>query len=217
ASGPIIAQNWPSFRGRGASGIGDDQWPPTTWDVEKGANVRWKTPIPGLAHSCPIVWEDRVYVTTAVRKEGQADLKIGLYGDVASVNDSSEHSWRVYCLDRQSGRILWEQVAHEGVPRIKRHTKATHANCTPATDGRHVIANFASEGLYCYDRDGKLLWRRELGTLSSGWFFDADYQWGFGSSPIIYGDYVIVQCDVGRESFLAAYRLTDGSEAWRTP
>jgi outer membrane protein assembly factor BamB len=215
-AGPIVARNWPSFRGPGASGVGDDQWPPTTWELAKGTNVRWKTPIPGLAHSCPIIWGDRVYVTTAVRAEGKADLKIGLYGDVQSVEDASEHSWHVYCLDKKSGQILWEQVAHQGVPRIKRHTKGTHANCTPATDGMHVIANFASEGLFCYDRDGPLLWRRELGTLNSGWFFDADYQWGFGSSPIIYRDLVIVQCDVGRESFIAAFRLIDGSEAWRT-
>lgn len=215
-AGPIVARNWPSFRGSGASGIGDDQWPPATWDVAKGTNVRWKTPIPGLAHSCPVIWEDRIYVTTAVRAEGKADLKLGLYGDVESVSDASEHSWRVYCLDKNSGQILWEQVAHQGVPRIKRHTKGSHANCTPATDGTHVVANFASEGLFCYDRDGRLLWRRELGTLNSGWFFDADYQWGFGSSPIIYRDLVIVQCDVGSESFIGAYRLIDGSEAWRT-
>jgi outer membrane protein assembly factor BamB len=216
-AGPIIARNWPSFRGPNASGIADDQWPPAEWNLQTGQNVRWKTPIPGLGHSCPIVWDDRVYITTAVRADGKADLKVGLYGNVDSVSDTSEHAWKVYSLDKGTGRILWEQVAHQGVPRIKRHTKATHANSTPVTDGQHVVANFGSEGLYCYDRDGKLLWHRDLGTLDSGWFFDADYQWGFGSSPIIYQGLVIVQCDVGRGSFIAAYRVSDGEEVWRTP
>jgi outer membrane protein assembly factor BamB len=214
--GVISPRNWPSFRGPSASGVADGQWPPTTWDLEKGVNVRWKSSIPGLAHSCPIVWDDRLFVTTAVRLDGNADLKIGLYGNVDSVADTSEHSWRVYCLDKQSGGVVWEQVAHQGVPHVKRHTKATHANATPATNGKFVVANFGSEGLYCYTTDGSLVWRRDLGTLDSGWFFDGDYQWGFGSSPIIYRNLVIVQCDVGRGSFIAAFRLEDGSEAWRS-
>ncbi|MEX2141731.1 MAG: PQQ-binding-like beta-propeller repeat protein [Pirellulales bacterium] len=209
--------NWPSFRGPRASGIADGQFPPLVWDATKDLNIRWKTPIPGLGHSCPIVWDDRVYLTTAVSSAGKAELRTGLYGDVDSVNESAEHSWRVYCLDKSTGEILWERTACTGVPKIKRHPKASHANPTPATDGVHVVASFGSEGLYCYDRDGKLLWQKSLGVLDSGWFFDADYQWGFGSSPILYQDRVIVQCDVGKDSFLAAYSLADGEETWRTP
>jgi outer membrane protein assembly factor BamB len=214
--GQIIPRNWPSFRGPQASGIADDQWPPISWDVGKGMNVRWKTAVGGLGHAGPIIWGDRIYITTAVRKEGKAELKVGLYGNVESVEDQSEHSWRVLCLNAQNGQILWEQTAHEGVPRTKRHTKATHANCTPATNGECVVANFGSEGLYCYGTDGGLKWRRDLGSLHSGWFFNADVQWGFASSPIIYRDLVIVQCDVGAGSFLAAYWISDGSEVWRT-
>ena len=90
-----------------------------------------------------------------------------------------------------------------------------HANPTAATDGAHVVVSFGSEGLYCYDRDGKLLWEKSLGKLDSGWFYDADYQWGFGSSPVLYRSLVIVQCDVGKDSFIAAYRLVDGKEVWR--
>ena len=123
----------------------------------------------------------------------------------------------MYCLDKRTGKIVWERTACTGVPKIKRHPKASHANPTPATDGVHVIASFGSEGLYCYDRDGKLLWQKSLGVLDSGWFYDADYQWGFGSSPILYQDTLIVQCDVGKDSFLAAYRVADGQEVWRTP
>jgi outer membrane protein assembly factor BamB len=217
--GGVVASplNWPSFRGPHASGIADGQFPPLVWDATKDHNIRWKTPIPGLGHSCPIVWDDRVYLTTAVSGDGKAELRTGLYGDVDSVNESAEHSWRVYCLDKRTGKTLWERTACTGVPKIKRHPKASHANPTPATDGVHVVASFGSEGLYCYDRDGKLLWQKSLGVLDSGWFFDADYQWGFGSSPILYQDLVIVQCDVGKDSFLAAYRVADGGEAWRTP
>jgi outer membrane protein assembly factor BamB len=208
-------QNWPSFRGPRASGIADGQFPPITWDAATKHNIRWQTPIPGLGHSGPIIWEDRVYVTTAVSGDGKAQFRPGLYGDVDSVKEATEHTWRVYCLDKNSGKVLWERTACKGVPKIKRHPKASHANPTPATDGRHVIASFGSEGLYCYDRDGSLLWQKNLGVLDSGWFYDADYQWGFGSSPIRYENLVIVQCDVGKDSFLAAYHVADGKEAWR--
>ena len=98
----------------------------------------------------------------------------------------------------EAGKVLWDQTACKGVPKVKRHPKASHANPTPATDGAHVVASFGSEGLYCYDRDGKLLWQKSLGVLDSGWFYDADYQWGFASSPILYKDLAIVQCDVGK-------------------
>jgi outer membrane protein assembly factor BamB len=209
--------NWPSFRGPYASGNGDGQYPPLTWDVSKGRHVRWKTPIPGLGHSCPVVWGDHVYVTTAISGDPKPGLKTGLYGDVDSVNDTTVHSWHVYCLDKASGRILWDRTAHEGVPKVKRHLKSTHANPTPATDGDHVVVSFGSEGLYCYDSYGTLLWKRDLGTLDSGWFYDAAYQWGFGSSPILYRDLVIIQCDVGKGSFLAAYEVATGKKVWMTP
>jgi outer membrane protein assembly factor BamB len=208
-------QNWPSFRGPHASGVAEGQFPPLTWDVATNHNVSWKTPIPGLGHSGPIIWEDRVYLTTAVSGDGKAEFRPGLYGDVDSLKEATEHSWRVYCLDKNSGKIVWEQTACKGVPKIRRHPKASHANPTPATDGLHVVASFGSEGLYCFDRDGKLLWKKNLGVLDSGWFYDADYQWGFGSSPVLYRNLVIVQCDVGKNSFLAAYQVADGKEVWR--
>jgi outer membrane protein assembly factor BamB len=209
--------NWPSFRGPDASGVADGQHPPLSWDVKEGTNVRWKTPIPGLGHSCPIVWGDRVFVTTAVSGEADPKVRIGNYGDVGSVNDTSEHRWQVLCLDRDSGKILWTQTAFTGVPKIKRHLKGSQANCTPATDGKRVVACFGSEGLYCYDFPGKLLWQRDLGTLDSSFAIDVKYEWGFGSSPIIHDGLVILQCDLGKDSFLAAYRLEDGSRAWTTP
>jgi outer membrane protein assembly factor BamB len=214
AAAPI---NWPQFRGPGASGVADGQAPPTTWDAEKGTHVRWKTPIPGLGHGCPVVWGDRVFVVTAVSSNPKDALRPGLYGDVEPLHDKSEHSWRVYALDRTTGKVLWEREAHKGVPRVKRHPKSSHANSTPAADAGHLVVCFGSEGLYCYDHAGKLLWQRDLGTLDAGWFYDVDYQWGFGSSPVLFGGTVIVQCDVGKGSFLAAYDLADGKEVWKTP
>ncbi|HXG67547.1 MAG TPA: PQQ-binding-like beta-propeller repeat protein [Blastocatellia bacterium] len=210
------AQNWPSFRGDRASGVADGKPTPTSWNAEKSENILWKVAIPGLAHASPVVWGDRVFVTTAVSSEAKPYFRHGLYGDVDSANDQVKHSWRVYCLDKRTGKILWERTAHEGIPKVKRHIKATHANSSPATDGKHVIAFFGSEGLYCYDINGKLLWKQDLGVLDSGWFYDPDYQWGTASSPIIYKNMVIVQCDVQKDSFIAAYDIKTGKQVWRT-
>jgi outer membrane protein assembly factor BamB len=209
--------NWPSFRGPGGSGVADGQRPPLTWDVKAGKNVRWKVPIPGLGHSGPVVWGDRVFVTTAVGEGPDPKVRTGNYGDVASVNDTSKHAWQVYCLDRATGKVLWSRTAFEGVPKIKRHLKGSQANCTPATDGKRVVACFGPEGLYCYDFAGKLLWKRDLSSIDSSFAMDQKYEWGFGSSPVIHDGLVILQCDLSKDSFLAAYRLEDGSRAWSTP
>jgi outer membrane protein assembly factor BamB len=213
----VNAQNWPSFRGTRASGVAEGAKTPVSWNAEKAVNVVWKTKIPGLAHASPIVWGNRVFITTAVSSIPNPTLKVGLYGDVDTDKDLSKHSWRVLCLDKNTGKILWDRVAHEGVPKIKRHIKATHANSSPATDGQHVVAFFGSEGLFCYDFKGKLLWRQDLGILDTGWFYDPDYQWGTASSPIIYKNLVIVQCDIQKNSFIAAYDIKSGKQVWRTP
>lgn len=211
------AQNWPSFRGPGASGIAQGHATPTTWDAVKGTGLRWKTEIPGLALSSPIVWGDTVLVTTAVGSDASAPFRHGLFGDVEPSKDLSRHSWRLYAVDKATGRIKWERIAHEGVPRTKRHPKSSQATCTPATNGRVVVAYFGSEGLFAYDMKGRLLWQRDLGLVDAGWFYDPDYQWGAGSSPILYRDLVIVQVDRQQDSFVAAFRLEDGEPAWRTP
>ncbi len=210
-------QHWPSFRGPFASGVADGLPTPTSWSVEKSQNLKWKTAIPGLAHSSPIVWGDRVFITTAISSDPKSFFRHGLYGDVDSAKDESKHTWKVYALDKKTGKIVWERTSYEGVPKIKRHIKASHASSTPATDGRHVVAFFGSEGLYCYDVNGKLLWKQDLGVLDSGWFFDPDYQWGTASSPIIYKNQVIVQVDIQKDSFIAAYDIKTGKRVWMTP
>lgn len=208
--------NWPQFRGPHASGVADGQNPPSTWNVEKNENIRWKTRIPGLAHASPIVWGDRVFITTAVSSDPDPYLRVGLYGESPDHPEELIHEFRLYCLDKSSGKILWDKTAYSGVPQVKRHIKSTHANSTPATDGKHVVAFFGSEGLYGYDVHGKLLWKRDLGHLNAGAFDAPELQWAFGSSPIIYENLVIVQCDVNNDSFLAAFDVKDGKERWRT-
>jgi len=208
--------DWPSFRGIGASGVSDTRPLPTTWSVERMENVAWKTPIPGLGHSSPVVWGNRVFVTSAVGT-GEASLKVGLYGDIAPVADEGEQRFMVYALDKETGRIVWERAAYTGVPRIKRHTKSSHANSTPATDGKHLAVFFGSEGLYLYDMDGALQWKKDLGILDAGFYMVPAAQWGFGSSPVLHDGLVIVQVDVQGGGYVAAFRVADGSEAWRAP
>ena len=216
-------REWPLFRGPGGSGILDGAHPPTVWDVEQSINVKWKTSIPGLAHSSPIVWGDRVFVTTAVPAiDAAVPFRHG--GDASShadpanltTTDDFPHSWRVYALDKQTGKILWERVAHEGVPRTARHVTESHANQTPVTDGTHLVVWFGSEGLYCYDLDGTLLWKKDLGPLNSGYVVDPSFEWNTASSPIIYKNFVILQVDLLEGSFIAAFDITTGTEVWRT-
>ncbi|HEY1377557.1 MAG TPA: PQQ-binding-like beta-propeller repeat protein [Gemmataceae bacterium] len=216
--GKVAPLNWPSFRGPDGTGVADGQDPPVTWDGKTGDGIRWKTAIPGLGHSCPVVWGDRVFVTTAISSgEPNPKVRVGNYGDVASVDDTSKHTWQVLCLDRDSGKILWTKTAYEGVPKIKRHLKGSQANCTPATDGKHVVACFGPEGLYCYDFAGNLLWKRDLSTLDSSFAIDREYEWGFGNSPVLYDGKCILQCDLSHDSFIAAFDLADGSKVWSTP
>ena len=212
----VHAANWPQFRGSNANGVDASVPAPTEWDIETGKNIRWKTPIPGLAHSSPIIWENRVYVITAVRP-GKADLKVGLYGDIESAPDQAEHEWRILAIDRASGKIIWNELGHKAVPRVQRHPKSSHASSTPATDGRKFVAIFGSEGLFCFDTDGHPLWKKDLGPMDSGFYVVPTAQWGFASSPVIHDGRIIVQCDVKTNSFLAAFNLEDGKELWRTP
>ena len=216
--------NWPSFRGPGAMGLSLESTTPTVWNVEKSSNILWKTPIPGLGHSSPIIWEDRLFVTTAVNERKAAPLKVGLYGDGESAADNDTQQWKVYCLDKKTGNILWQHTAHEGTPKVSRHPKATHANCTMATDGTNFVAFFGSEGLYCYDSDGHVRWQRDLGILHAAPIVYNDtpaptmgtLEWGFASSPIIYGGRVFIQCDVLSNGFVAALDIANGKEVWRT-
>ena len=208
---------WPSFRGPEASGVADGQHIPDRWSPGSGENILWRTPIPGLAHSSPVVWGDLVFVTSAISSRGSATFKPGLYGDGDASDDRSRHRWMLYAIDKKTGSIKWEQTAAEGEPRNKRHIKSTYASASPATDGRIVVAWFGSEGLYAYDMNGRLRWSVDLGRVDMGAYDIPAYEWGPASSPIIWNDLVIVQCDTQADSFLLALDVATGETVWKTP
>jgi outer membrane protein assembly factor BamB len=214
-AGCAAAADWPQFRGPDAGGVDGSAPAPIHWNIEKNENVRWHTPIPGLAHSSPIIWGNVIYITTAVGP-GNQDVKVGLYGDIAPADDQESHQWRLLAVEKDTGKILWDKLGYEGIPRGKRHPKSTHCNSTPATDGQRIAAIFGSEGLFCFDREGKLIWKKDLGPMKSGYYVAPDAQWGFSSSPVIHDGKVVVLCDVLGDSFIAEFDLADGREIWRT-
>jgi outer membrane protein assembly factor BamB len=211
------AENWPTFRGPGARGVAESANLPVTWNVSSGANIAWKTEIPGLGLSSPILWDDQVFVTTAVSSNPAMIFEAKLKGERDDRRDAAIQEFRVLALDKASGRILWNQLATQTKPRILRHPHNSYASPTPATDGKYLVAFFGSEGLYCYDLKGKLLWKKDLGIIDQGAFDDPDYQWGSAASPIIWHGKVILQVDMHKDSFLAAFDLKSGNQVWRTP
>jgi len=211
------AGNWPQWRGPDGSGISEEKNLPSEWSPTK--NIKWKVPIDGRAHSSPIVWGNRIFLTTAV--EGSVvpgakavnhtgdDGKPFLHPD--SVGADKKHTFKVICIDRESGKIIWQSTAWEGTPYDNRHRKSSYAASTPATDGKLVYAFFGTEGLYAYDFKGKLAWKADLGKLGT-------VGMGTGTSPILFDNLVIVQADEenGAASFIVAVNKNTGKEAWRT-
>jgi outer membrane protein assembly factor BamB len=211
------SRNWPGFRGTAADGVANGRIA-SSWNADRGSgparNIHFKVPVPGLSHSSPIIWDDKVFLTSAVSDKGDAPLKVGLYGAGDPADDNGLQKWVVFCFDKRTGKLLWQQVAQTAIPKTKRHTKATHANSTPVTDGKRVIAYFGSQGVYAYSLDGKLLWSKDLGTFDIG-PQGHDLQWGTASSPVLYQDKVLIQCDQKKGSFLVALDATTGGELWR--
>ncbi|MEW6130250.1 MAG: PQQ-binding-like beta-propeller repeat protein [Acidobacteriota bacterium] len=219
-SAPVVTSTpkgiWPSFRGMQASGIADGQNLPDRWDGKSGENVLWHSKIPGLAHSSPVVWGDKLFVTSAVSSDPNATFRPGLYGDGDASKDNSRHKWMLYALDKRTGKILWERIAYQGVPIEKRHIKSTYANSTPATDGRIVVAWFGSQGVFAYDVNGRMLWKVDIGRIDLGAYDIPTYEWGPASSPIIWNNLVILQCDTQTDSFLLALDAATGKTVWKT-
>jgi len=209
-------EQWPGFRGPMGCGYIENAKTATNWNVDSLKSIKWKTPLPGLGHSCPIIWGDYLFVTTATNMLNSESLKVGLYGDIDEANDHSEHEFKVYCLDKNTGKIIWERVAHKGIPKSKRHTKSSQANCTPATDGKYLVVHFGSEGLYCYDLHGNLIWEKDMGVLAPGPYSDPGVEWGYASSPVIFKDRIILQCDIPKIPFIISLDLLTGKEIWKT-
>lgn len=208
---------WPQFRGPDGSGIADGQGAPVRWDAPSGQGILWEALLPGLGVSSPIIWRDRVFALSAA-SAADREFRIGLYGDVAPVDDASEHEYTLSAFDLRSGEPAWTTLLHRGVPLTRRHTKSSQANATPVTDGERIVTVLGSAGLLlCHDLDGRLLWEREIGALNSGWFYDPGYSWGHSSSPVIHEDTVIVLADIHGDAFLGAFALADGEPVWREP
>jgi outer membrane protein assembly factor BamB len=222
------ADNWPAFRGKNSRGIGSGK-PPVTWNIESGKHIKWKSSLPGLGLSSPIIWNDRVFVTTAVHADAdKPGLETGwMGGSIFPTRETGQWTWQVICLDRQTGKILWTRDAHKGEPKTKRHPKSSHANATPVTDGTHVVACFGPEGLYCYDFEGKPLWKTELPLIKSAFYFAPELGWGYASSPIIHDGQVIIQYDGTNAAMWSAFDVKTGREirtvkrddvaTWSTP
>jgi outer membrane protein assembly factor BamB len=217
AAAPRPSYNWPQWRGPEGQGISAERDLPWQWTASE--NVAWKTAIPGRGHSSPIVWGGRVFLTTAIEGEvvpGEKAVAHTIDGQEFihpdSVGADRKHALKVLALDAETGRILWERTAWEGVPWDARHRKASFASPTPVTDGRAVYAFFGSEGLYAYDFDGKPLWKSDLGGI-------ATLGVGVGTSPVPYRDLVILQCDEdnGEKSFITALDGKTGKPVWRVP
>ena len=204
----VAGDQWPQFRGPSSSGVIDGEGLPDRWSDRE--NVVWKTAIPGRAWSSPIVWGDRIFVTTAIREEGdQEAVKKGLYIGGERKPEGKMHRWTVYCLDWNTGKIVWERTAGRQAPEHGHHLKNSMASETPVTDGERVYAYFGCLGLFCYDFSGTLLWSRSWGD------FATRMNWGTAASPVVYKDRVYVVNDNEEESFLAALDAKSGRQVWR--
>lgn len=210
------SQNWPTFRGPGGTGIVEGHALPTSWNADLDSpdthGVLWRTPVPGLGHSSPVVWGDRIFLCTAIAESGDSTLALGASGKPTAADDSGEHRWVILCYNKSTGKELWRKTAHQGIPRTTRHVKATQANTSVAVDGKHVVAFFGAEGLYCYDLDGNLQWSRDLGVINISKY---GIGWGYASSPAIHKDRIALTCDDPANPFLVVLRLSDGKELWR--
>jgi outer membrane protein assembly factor BamB len=216
ASVPLAAEDWPQWRGPNGAGIGvgtyPDRWSPTE-------RIAWKTEIPGRGHSSPVVWGNRVFVTSAI--EGavipgwKAPIHLGFdrlpgYVNEASTGVGRMLTLKVFAVDATTGKIVWDRTAFEGPPYDDRHSSNTYASPTVVTDGTWVYAFFESAGFYAYDMNGTLKWKLDLGGMAKAGL-------GPGTSPVIHDRLVILQCDqeMGDGSFLAAFDRTTGKEVWR--
>jgi outer membrane protein assembly factor BamB len=211
-----ISSNWPQWRGPESQGVSSEKNLPTEWSDTK--NVLWKTEIPGRGYSQPVIWGKRVFLTTDVEggpePSGYNPPK-RMMGDKEFTHPDwygvdKLHTFKTLCLDRDSGKILWERTSYEGRVYDYRHKRGNYAAPTPVTDGKYVWTYFGSEGLYCYDFNGKLIWKKSLGNIGT-------MGMGVGTSPVLYENLLILLCDedMGKNSFITALDKKTGKEVWR--
>lgn len=221
-SATISAGNWPQFRGPHGQGVSDETALPTAWGP--ATNIAWKTAIEGLGHSSPIVWGNDVFLTTAIEGEPLAGAKAPVhmlqqdpnkpaspFVHPDSLGADRKHTYKVIALALDTGAVRWERVAYEGAVYDGRHKRGSYASPTPVTDGKTVYAYFGSEGLFAYDFAGKLLWKQDVGDIKT-------LGMGTASSPLLYKNLVILQCDEdnGDDSFITALDGKTGKTVWKT-
>jgi outer membrane protein assembly factor BamB len=199
--------NWPQFRGPNSLGVAEDPNLPDKWSATE--NVAWKTEIAGVGWSSPIVWGDKIFVTSVISAGAVEAPKKGLYFGGERGAPKEEHRWMVYCVDWKTGKISWEREAYRGVPKTTRHLKNSYASETPVTDGERVYAYFGNLGLFCYDLKGKLLWKQDFESRRTR------FGWGTAASPVLYRDRIIIVNDNDEQSFLAAYDKKTGLQLWK--
>ena len=199
---PVADKFWPQWRGPLGTGEGPHAAPPLTWSETN--NIEWKLALPGEGDSTPIVWADRLFLLAAIPpKEGTQP--------VDEKGPNATYRFTVICIDRGSGKILWQKVARETKPHEGRQDNNTFASASPVTDGKLVWAFFGSRGLHCFDFDGNLKWQKDFGLMKTRMGF------GEGSSPAVSGDTVVIYWDHEGEDFIAAFDKTTGKELWRQP
>lgn len=201
-------EHWPQFRGAQADGMGEGATLPESWSATE--NVVWKVRVPGWGWSSPIVWGNRVFVTSAVGETELPTPSVGGYPG-GHIGSGEVHRWMLFCFDTESGRLLWEYEAHRGIPPQPRHPRSSFANKTPVTDGQRVYAYFANIGLFCVDLDGRELWERRWPS------YPMRDGWNTGSSPVLADGRVFIQNDNEQESFVEALDAASGRTLWRMP
>lgn len=209
--------NWPQFRGAENNTIAAGDNYPENWN--DSLNVAWSTELTGAGWSSPIICGEQIFITSAFQekaapvKEPVAQPNPAQGPPPPPADDSTYlqevYRWELTCFDLKTGKELWKQVAHHGSPRIKKHAGSTYACETPVTDGQCVIAYFGMTGVYCFDMQGTLLWKKDLGA------FKTQNGWGTGSSPVLYQDMLYIQVDNEEQSFLVALDAATGAEKWR--
>lgn len=200
--------NWPQFRGPESRGVAEGDALPDRWSATE--NVAWKTEIPGRGWSSPVVWGNRVFLTTAINAGATETLKKGLYfGGNRPDPPDAVHQWKVFCLDLQTGRVSWERQVHEGKPQTAIHLKNSFASETPVTDGQRVYCYFGNVGVFAFDLEGNPAWTRRLEPhkMRNGW--------GTAASPVLHGDTLYLVNDNDEDSYLLALDRATGEQRWR--
>jgi outer membrane protein assembly factor BamB len=200
-------RNWPQWRGPRATGVAPHAEPPVEWSEAK--NVAWKVEIPGRGSSSPVVWDDQVFLTTAIPSSASGAASHEPRG---GVKPREPHRFVVMAIDRATGKTRWERIAREETPHEAAHQdNGTWASSSAVTDGEHVIASFESRGIYAYDLKGKPMWQVDLGDKRMR------NEFGEGSTPALHGRYLVIVWDHQGGSFIAALDKNTGKELWRQP